>query len=300
LISQAQGSICDPDHERKIAFGMLTNHAIFRQELDQVRRFQDFVGGKNFDGEKASQHVAHAFEDLPQDTHELLHMILMSPTEDVPLRQKVVDVIKNAGGAVGGEFERIKWLHLLSHLRSIPYTYRLDAAVTRGSRPDAAKLERLAQRGYKGTINLCQEMREGDTPLNENARLNTYHIEILDGTPPELRQVQEVLGILSEEGNQPNYIHCEAGVGRTGVMVACYRMAITGWPLSDAYEEAINFGCAMPDQRRFIEDFKRSLDLGDLPGYPKAAGVRATSEQLRQTVALHQDPAGLAAALAAA
>src|SRR6516165_9186479 len=106
-------------------FGMLTNHAIFRQELDRARRFQDLVGGKNFDPDKASQHVAHAFEDLPQDTHELLHMILMSPTEDVPLRQNVVDIIKNAGGAVGGEFERIKWVHLLLHLRSIPYTYRL-------------------------------------------------------------------------------------------------------------------------------------------------------------------------------
>ena len=281
-------------------FGMLTNHAIFRQELDRARRFQDLVGGKNFDPDKASQHVAHAFEDLPQDTHELLHMILMSPTEDVPLRQKVVDIIKNAGGAVGGEFERIKWVPLLSHLRSIPYTYRLDAALTRGSRPDAAKLERLAQRGYKGTINLCREMKGGDAPFNEQARLRTYHIEIVDGTAPELRQVEEVLSILSEQGNQPNYIHCEAGVGRTGVMVACYRMAIAGWSLSDAYEEAIHFGCAMPDQRRFIEDFKRSLDVGELPGYPKATGVRATNEQLRQTVALHQDPAGLAAALTAA
>jgi protein tyrosine/serine phosphatase len=142
-------------------------------------------------------------------------------------------------------------------------------------------------------------MKGGDAPLNAKARLRTYHIEILDGTPPELRQVHEVLDILSSRENQPSYIHCEAGIGRTGVMVACYRMAITGWPLSDAYEEAINFGCAMPDQRRFIEDFKRSLDLGELPGYPRATGVRASSEQLRQTVALHQDPAGLAAALAA-
>ena len=77
--------------------------------------------------------------------------------------------------------------------------------------------------------------------------------------------------MLAEPGASRTYLHCEAGIGRTGVMTACYRMAVMGWSPQDAQLEAVNFGCAAPDQLGFIQKFGRKLQQGDpgLPGYPR-------------------------------
>jgi hypothetical protein len=50
-------------------------------------------------------------------------------------------------------------------------------------------------------------------------------------------------------------VHCEAGTGRTGVMIACYGLQ-QGWDTADAGQEARNFGCSMPDQIAFIQQYR--------------------------------------------
>ena len=101
--------------------------------------------------------------------------------------------------------------------------------------------------------------------------LRSLHwIPITDGTPPEVNQVIEFLQVLAEPGASRTYLHCEAGKGRTGVMAACYRMAVMGWSSQDAQLEAVNFGCSTADQLGFIQDFGRKLlQAGpELHGYP--------------------------------
>jgi len=82
--------------------------------------------------------------------------------------------------------------------------------------------------------------------------------------------VIEFLQVLAEPGASRTYLHCEAGKGRTGVMAACYRMAVMGWSSQDAQLEAVNFGCSTADQLGFIQDFGRKLlQAGpELHGYP--------------------------------
>ena len=102
--------------------------------------------------------------------------------------------------------------------------------------------------------------------------LRSLHwIPITDGTPPEDSQVIEFLQVLAEPGASRTYLHCEAGKGRTGVMAACYRMAVMGWSSQDAQLEAVNFGCSTADQLGFIQDFGTKLLRADpeLRGYPR-------------------------------
>jgi protein-tyrosine phosphatase len=249
--------------------------------------------------EDAIQHISVAFEDIPEDMHESIRMVLMHPTEDTSLRARITDVVKDAGGGSWGEIEittrRLSLLHVLSSLSThSPYTYRVDDKVIRGSRPTPDKLNRLYEGGCRATVNLCKEMPDGDADLIDQAGLTgkmaTKHIRITDNTPPEHEDVEELLAYLTSTAGAV-YVHCEAGVGRTGVMVACRRMQ-QGWSLANALQEARQFGCTMPDQLAFIED--RAHAFGAL----RLSPLQLSELVLSQTAKMNGDPIGLDRALA--
>ena len=288
---------------------MLDQHAAFRQELHQATRFFHKVNkhrdpmpaadGGPAENEHILQHVSLAFEDIPEDMHESVRVILMHPTEDKSLRDQVIDIVGNAAGMEWGDIEqvtnRLTCLHILSHLgHHVPYTYRVDSKVIRGSRPTPGKLQSLDARGCGTTVNLCKEMDKGDADLIDAAGLTgtmrTLHIEITDNTPPDHDQVDELIAFL-EQSSGKVYLHCEAGVGRTGVMVACYRM-YQGWPLADALLEAKQFGCSMPDQLAFIES-RVSAPISQRPSQDDLP----TEEKLRETAMMNKDSVGLDRAL---
>ena len=104
------------------------------------------------------------------------------------------------------------------------------------------------------------------------------------------------MDLLSGPDGERTYVHCEAGKGRTGVVIACYRMAVTGWGVTDALAEAVNFGCIVPGQQAFIREFGATLRGASLAGrYPLLpfGSVSATPAQLSATIRAAADsPAG--------
>jgi len=51
------------------------------------------------------------------------------------------------------------------------------------------------------------------------------------------KAIDEVLAVLDEEASYPVLIHCHAGLHRTGVLTAVYRMEYEGWSPDEAYRE---------------------------------------------------------------
>src|SRR5215472_13760723 len=95
---------------------MFDRHAAFREELNRIEKFVRVVNtDRNQVGPAADsrtsgedhilQHVSVAFEDIPEDMHESVRVLLMHPTEDRPFRDRVIDVVKNAAGGGLGEVE---------------------------------------------------------------------------------------------------------------------------------------------------------------------------------------------------
>ena len=248
---------------------MAVDHQTMRHEIDRLQQLFHLSRDDRY-----LDRAAYAFEDLPDEVREQARIIL-----DVPaggsFAKRVIEVTTNAVADLYGSLEKVKLLHFLSQYPVIPYTYPVDDHLSRGSRPSQAKLALLARESYAATVNLCAEMDSGDAPqigkAGLAARLSTHHIPITDGTPPRLDQVTEFLQLLADPGTGRTYLHCEAGRARTGVMTACYRMGVMGWSLQDALLEARNFGCSIPDQLDFIQDFAAKLARGDLEtiGYPR-------------------------------
>jgi protein-tyrosine phosphatase len=246
--------------------------------------------------------VSHALEDLPPGARTQVSKIADLPP-GLSLRRKILDELENAGLESYGQLERVRLLRFLSDYPVTAYTYDVSPVMSRGERPTAEKLADLVRQGrYRGTVNLCAEMTDGDSPLIELAGLTgefaTWHFPVVDMYPPAVTQVVALLDLLTGSPGGRTYVHCEAGKGRTGVATACYRMAVMGWSAADALTEAKNFGCSVPRQEAFIGAFGVMLQgrdlaqagagsLNELGRYPlqPLGSVRATVEELTATVA---------------
>lgn len=146
------------------------------------------------------------------------------------------------------------------------YEAPVSSQLSRGSRLSSdADYASLKARGFKGIVNLCAENDSDTAPAAKNG-LASLHLKIIDNTPPTEGQMKQFLDFV--KANQPAYVHCEAGQGRTGVAVACYRMAFQHYTPQQALAEAKQYGMQMPDQEQFILKFGADLAAGRIAGYP--------------------------------
>ncbi|MFO0595540.1 MAG: tyrosine-protein phosphatase [Myxococcaceae bacterium] len=175
--------------------------------------------------------------------------------------------LKNAGATAGSELVGVAELAGLRYPVS-KYEFKVSEGLTRGSRIDDPKgYDSLVKQGFKGIVDLTLE-GTNDAKAGKKAGLNTFNVRILDNSAPTQKQMKDFLDFATNPKNSPCYVHCEAGKGRTGVAVACYRMAVEGWPPEKAAAEAKKFGCSLPDQQDFIAQFGADLAKGKIAGYP--------------------------------
>jgi protein tyrosine phosphatase (PTP) superfamily phosphohydrolase (DUF442 family) len=166
------------------------------------------------------------------------------------------------------------------------YQFRVSQGLTRGSRLTLDDVKDLAKRGYKGVVNLCKEY--DDTKIVEEAGMKALHLKVLDNVAPPEDAVLQFLDFVTRVENQPAYVHCEAGKGRTGVFVASYRMAVMEYTADQAIKDGEKFGLQLTDQENFIRDFYRHLDAGNFKGYPLPPGSPG-SQPVSGDVAGHAD-----------
>ncbi len=142
-----------------------------------------------------------------------------------------------------------------------------EGALYRSGQPDKRDLERLRDAyGVRSIVNLRrvdeQNEDEGLSFDQERAEverlgLRFFHLPMDGDADVDPDMVSRWLAIARAPDNYPILIHCKAGVDRTGLLTAVYRIKVQGWPPNKALDEAKAEGIDATRDRnlvRFIQE----------------------------------------------
>ena len=131
--------------------------------------------------------------------------------------------------------------------------------VLRGAMPTQEGADWLVERGGVRTV-IDLTNGETDAPWAPVAWKNVerWNVPVADYTAPTYEQLKRIAARLDEATLEaPAFIHCKAGIGRTGIAVACWRVT-HGWSPQEAVDvELLNSYDATWQQAPVVFDFAR-------------------------------------------
>ena len=119
-------------------------------------------------------------------------------------------------------------------------------------------LEFLKVQGISGIVSLTESPLEHT--LIEAFGFRYLHLPVADFTPPTLEQVRRFIAFLEEfeAANRAVVVHCAAGQGRTGTLLAC-ALVHKGHTAAEAIEQLRTVrphSIETAEQERMVQDFE--------------------------------------------
>jgi protein tyrosine phosphatase (PTP) superfamily phosphohydrolase (DUF442 family) len=101
----------------------------------------------------------------------------------------------------------------------------VDSRLWRGAAPTTEGYQGLARAGITTVVDLRAEHGlEGDAQAVRDLGMKLVHIPLRDGQVPSEEEVEAFLAA-TRESEGAIFVHCGAGVGRTGAMVGAFQVA---------------------------------------------------------------------------
>lgn len=139
-----------------------------------------------------------------------------------------------------------------AEIGGIDHLVAVDEKVWRGGAPSVEGYAGLAGAGVATVIDLrAEEGIEHDFQAVRDLGMNLVHIPIRDGQTPSIDEVDALLAaVRGSDGTV--FVHCGAGVGRTGAMIGAYQVAMGDLSGADALRRNLAVGPPSLEQILFV------------------------------------------------
>jgi protein tyrosine/serine phosphatase len=144
---------------------------------------------------------------------------------------------------------------------------QMDDNFYRGAQPMPDDYKSLADIGIKTIIDLRNDPTDYEKSDAEAVGIKYINIPMSGWKSPSDSDLKEFLAVANDTNTGKFYVHCKAGIHRTGVVGAVYRMTKYSWGYDQAYQEMKNY------------NFSSGLVHGALKSYVKNYSKKLESEK---------------------
>jgi protein tyrosine/serine phosphatase len=114
---------------------------------------------------------------------------------------------------------------------------KVDEKIYRGAQPVKEDFIGLKELGVHTVINLRDDPKDYEKPTVEALGMIYINIPMSGWMYPREKDIQRILKLLNDPNTGEIFIHCKAGIHRTGVAIAVYRIHTYHWSYDEASKE---------------------------------------------------------------
>ncbi len=157
---------------------------------------------------------------------------------------------------------------------------QMDERFYRGAQPEKGDFQALKALGVNTVVDLRNDPTDYEKSEVEALGMKYVNIPMSGWKYPKDKDINQFLNLINDSSTGTIYVHCKAGIHRTGVAGAVYRFTKYGWDYDKAYKEMKNY------------NFSTGLVHGSLKSYVEDYAEKAKAEQTKTTAVQKTSQAG--------
>ncbi len=118
---------------------------------------------------------------------------------------------------------------------------QMDEHYFRGAQPEPQDYASLAALGVKTVVDLRDDPTSYEKKDAEEAGMKYINIPMSGWKSPKDSDIDAFLKLANDPATGTMFVHCKAGIHRTGITAAIYRFTKYGWDYDKAYVEMKNY-----------------------------------------------------------